>query len=128
MSETPKDLYYLASHEWVKMEDGVAIVGISDFAQSELGDVVFVELPESGSEVSANDQVSVVESVKTASDIYAPLSGEIVAINEDLEGTPELVNSNPYDGGWLFKIKISDESELSSLLNAEDYIESCEAN
>jgi glycine cleavage system H protein len=124
VSDTPEDLYYAASHEWVKAgEDGIATVGISDFAQSELGDVVFVELPEAGSEVTARDEVSVVESVKTASDIYAPVSGEIVAVNELLEDSPETINSSPYDNGWIFKIRMSNEEELKELLSAEDYKE-----
>lgn len=124
MSDTPEDLYYAASHEWVKAgEDGIATVGISDFAQSELGDVVFVELPEAGSEVTARDEVSVVESVKTASDIYAPVSGEIVAVNDLLEDSPETINSSPYENGWIFKIRMSNEEELKELLSAEDYKE-----
>ncbi len=128
MSETPEDLYYTSSHEWLKLDDNaVATVGISDFAQSELGDVVYVELPEAGSMVNARDEVSVIESVKTASDIYAPVSGEIVAVNEELENSPESVNTSPYDDGWLFKIKLSDESELDDLLSAEAYTESYEA-
>lgn len=129
MSKTPEDLYYATSHEWLKLgDDGIATVGISDFAQSELGDVVYVELPENGSLVSAKDEVSVVESVKTASDIYSPVSGEIVAVNEGLDESPELVNSGPYDEGWLFKIKLSNEAELDELLSAEDYIENCESS
>lgn len=129
MSETPEDLYYTSSHEWLKMDDkGVATVGISDFAQSELGDVVYVELPEQGTQVRAKEEVSVVESVKTASDIYAPVSGEIVAINDKLENSPESVNNSPYDDGWLFKIKLSDETELDDLLSAADYAESCESS
>lgn len=127
MSETPEDLYYAASHEWLKLdEEGIATVGITDFAQSELGDVVFVELPENGAVVSAKDEISVIESVKTASDIYAPVSGEIVAVNENLDDNPEMINSSPYDKGWLFKIKLQDESELEELFNAEEYQESCE--
>lgn len=122
LSETPEDRYYAASHEWVKPgEDGIATVGISDFAQSELGDVVFVELPESGKAVSAKDEVSVVESVKTASDIYAPVSGEIVAVNELLADSPETINSSPYDEGWILKIRMTNEEELKELLSAEDY-------
>lgn len=129
MSKTPEDLYYATSHEWLKLgDDGIATVGISDFAQSELGDVVYVELPENGSLVSAKDEVSVVESVKTASDIYSPVSGEIVAVNEGLDESPESVNSGPYDEGWLFKIKLSNEAELDELLSAEDYIENCESS
>ncbi len=129
MSKAPEDLYYAASHEWLKLgDDGVATVGISDFAQSELGDVVYVELPENGASVSAKDEVSVVESVKTASDIYSPVSGEIVAVNEGLDESPESVNSGPYDEGWLFKIKLSNNAELDDLLSAEDYIENCESS
>lgn len=127
MSKTPEDLYYAASHEWLKLgDDGIATVGISDFAQSELGDVVYVELPEPGSIVNAKDEVSVVESVKTASDIYSPVSGEIIEVNEGLDENPELVNSGPYDEGWLFKIRLSNEAELDELLSAEEYIENCE--
>jgi glycine cleavage system H protein len=127
VSKTPEDLYYAASHEWLKLgDDGVATVGISDFAQSELGDVVYVELPENGSIINAKEEVSVVESVKTASDIYSPVSGEIVAVNEGLDESPESVNSGPYDEGWLYKIKLSNDAELDELLSAEDYIENCE--
>ncbi len=128
MSDTPEELYYASSHEWIKPgEDGVAEVGISDFAQGELGDVVFVELPEAGTQVSARDEVSVVESVKTASDIYTPVSGEIVAVNELLEDSPETINSSPYDDGWIFKIRMSNEEELKELLSAEEYKEKCNA-
>ena len=128
MSDTPEELYYAASHEWVKPgEDGIATVGISDFAQSELGDVVFVELPEAGIQVSARDEVSVVESVKTASDLYAPVSGEIVAVNELLEDSPETINSSPYDDGWIFKIRMNNEEELKELLSAEEYREKSSA-
>jgi glycine cleavage system H protein len=128
VSDTPEELYYASSHEWIKPgEDGVAEVGISDFAQGELGDVVFVELPEAGTQVSARDEVSVVESVKTASDIYTPVSGEIVAVNELLEDSPETINSSPYDDGWIFKIRMSNEEELKELLSAEEYKEKCNA-
>ncbi len=128
MSDTPEELYYAASHEWVKPgEDGIATVGISDFAQSELGDVVFVELPEAGIQVTARDEVSVVESVKTASDLYAPVSGEIVAVNELLEDSPETINSSPYDDGWIFKIRMNNEEELKELLSAEEYREKSSA-
>jgi glycine cleavage system H protein len=128
VSDTPEDLYYATSHEWIKPgEDGIAAVGISDYAQSELGDVVFVELPDAGSQVLARDEVSVVESVKTASDIYAPVSGEIVAVNELLEDSPETINSSPYDDGWIFKIRMSNEEELKELLSAEEYREKCSA-
>jgi len=128
VSDTPEDLYYASSHEWLKPgDDGIATVGISDYAQNELGDVVFVELPELNSQVSVRDEVSVVESVKTASDIYAPVSGEIVAVNELLEESPETINSLPYDDGWIFKIRMSNEEELLELLSAEGYRENCEA-
>ena len=127
MSDTPEDLYYASSHEWIKPgDDGTATVGISDYAQTELGDVVFVEPPELNSQVSARDEVSVVESVKTASDIYAPVSGEIIAVNELLETSPETINSSPYDNGWIFKIRLSNEEELRELLSAEEYRENCE--
>ena len=121
------EIFYSKQHAWVKLEgDGVATVGISDYAQNELGDVVFVELPELNSQVTAHDEVSVVESVKTASDIYAPISGEIMAINELLETSPETINSSPYDNGWIFKIRLSNEEELKELLSAEEYRENCE--
>ena len=127
MSNTPEDLYYAASHEWLKIgDDGIATVGISDFAQSELGDVVYVELPETGATVNAKDEVSVVESVKTASDIYSPVSGEIVAVNDSLDDSPELVNSGPYEAGWIYKIKLSNDAEIDELLSAEDYLDNCE--
>ncbi len=109
MSNTPSDRKYAASHEWLAA-DGT--VGISAFAQDQLGDVVYVELPEVGREVKAGEAVAVVESVKTASDIYAPASGKIVAVNEELSGSPELVNSAPYEGGWLFQIEVTEEGDL----------------
>lgn len=129
MSNIPGELKYLSSHEWVRVEsDGQTVtVGITDHAQDLLGDVVFVELPEVGAEIGAGEEAGVVESVKAASDIFSPLSGEVVAINEDLEDSPEFVNSDPYDDGWFFKLKISDADELSSLLDAEAYAEVCEA-
>lgn len=124
MSAAPKDLYYTAAHTWLHMEDeNIARVGITDFAQSELGDVVFVELPEVASVVSAGEEISVVESVKTASDIPAPVSGVIVTVNETLRATPELINSSPYDKGWIFKIRISNKGELADLMDASDYQE-----
>lgn len=122
MSNIPDDLKYAASHEWVKVEeDGNAIVGISDHAQDALGDIVFIELPEVGTTVNAKEEVAVVESVKAASDIYSPVSGEIVAINEALVDAPETVNSAPYDEGWFFKVAISDDAELGDLMDAEAY-------
>lgn len=125
MSNIPSELKYASSHEWVRDEgDGTFTVGISEHAQELLGDMVFVELPEVGEEVDAGEDCAVAESVKAASDIYAPISGEIVAINEDLEDAPETVNNDPYGDGWLFRIKASDESELENLLDAEGYAHS----
>lgn len=127
MSNIPDDLKYAQSHEWVRVdEDGIATVGISDHAQDALGDIVFVELPEPGATVNAKDEVAVVESVKAASDIYSPVSGEIVAINEALVDAPETVNSVPYDDGWFFKVRISDEAELGELMDAETYADHLE--
>jgi glycine cleavage system H protein len=122
MSENiPADLKYAKSHEWVRLEGGDATIGISDHAQHELTDVVFVELPAIGRKVAAGEACAVVESVKTASDIYAPLSGEVVAVNSELAKRPELVNSEPYKGGWFFKLKLTQPSEDERLLNAEAY-------
>jgi len=122
MSNIPSELKYAPSHEWVRNEgDGTFTVGISEHAQELLGDMVFVELPEVGDEVDAGEDCAVAESVKAASDIYAPISGEIVAINEELEDSPETVNNDAYGDGWLFRIKASDESELENLLDAEGY-------
>lgn len=128
MSLVPKELKYLSSHEWVRLEaDGkTATVGITDHAQDLLGDVVFVQLPDVGAELNAGDEAGVVESVKAASDIFSPVSGEVIAINESLEESPEMVNSHPYDDGWFFQIRISDASELEALLSAEDYTAACE--
>jgi|TARA_Y100000746_G_scaffold41823_1_gene31254 glycine cleavage system H protein len=122
MSNIPSELKYAPSHEWVRNEgDGTYTVGISEHAQELLGDMVFVELPEVGDEVDAGEDCAVAESVKAASDIYAPISGEIVAINEELEDAPETVNNDAYGDGWLFRIKASEESELDNLLDAEGY-------
>ena len=127
MSNIPADLRYANSHEWARQEnDGTVTVGISDHAQDALGDVVFVELPEVGKQLTAGQEAGVVESVKAASDIYAPVSGEVVAINEALTDSPELVNSDPY-GSWFFKLKPSDAGELDKLLDAAAYQTSCEA-
>lgn len=124
---TPKDLRYAKSHEWSRVEsDGSVTVGITDFAQDQLGDVVFVELPSVGDTLEQGEQVAVIESVKTASDIYAPVGGEITAVNEELDGNPEAINSDPYGQGWLFKLAPSDDGELDSLLGAEAYLESVE--
>ncbi|OBB64282.1 MULTISPECIES: glycine cleavage system protein GcvH [unclassified Mycobacterium] len=126
MSDIPPDLHYTAEHEWVRRsgEDTVR-VGITDFAQSALGDVVFVQLPEVGTELTAGESFGEVESTKSVSDLYAPVSGTVSAVNADLEGSPQLVNSEPYGGGWLLDVQVSDvaalESAISSLLDAEAY-------
>ena len=128
MSDIPSDLRYAASHEWARLEeDGSVTVGISDHAQEALGDVVFVELPEVGQQLTAGQQAGVVESVKAASDIYAPISGEVVAINEALTDSPESVNGEPY-GSWFFRLRPNDASELDKLLDAEGYKASCDAD
>lgn len=122
MSNVPAELKYSKEHEWLRKEaDGSYTVGITEHAQELLGDMVFVDLPEVGATVSAGDDCAVAESVKAASDIYAPISGEIVAVNEELGDSPELVNSEPYTGGWIFKIKASDEAEVAALLDATAY-------
>ena len=124
MSEIPSDLRYRDSHEWVRVEgDGTVVVGISDHAQGELGDMVFVELPEPGMSYGQGEACAVIESVKAASDVYAPLSGEVVEANGQLEDSPELVNSDPYGDGWLFKLLPSDASQIEGLKDAEAYAE-----
>ncbi len=126
MSQTPSELKYASSHEWARLEeDGTVTVGITDHAQEALGDVVFVELPDLGAVLAAGDDAGVVESVKAASDIYAPLGGEVIAVNEQLDEEPETVNSDPYNDGWFFKLKPADTSELDALLSAEDYRQQC---
>lgn len=128
MSEVISGLKYIASHEWIREDgDDVVTVGITDHAQEALGDVVFVELPDVGAELSAGDEAGVVESVKAASDIYSPVSGEIVEVNSELEDSPETVNGSPYGDGWFFKIKLSDSSELDNLLDAEAYQDICDS-
>ncbi|WP_420745785.1 glycine cleavage system protein GcvH [Photobacterium damselae] len=120
----PSDLKFTHSHEWVRDEgNGIYTIGITDHAQSLLGDMVFIDLPELEDELEAGDDCAVVESVKSASDIYAPLTGVVVAINEDLEGAPGLVNSDPYGDGWLFQLQVEDDIELGELLDGEDYLE-----
>lgn len=127
MSEIPSDLRYRESHEWVRVEDdGSVVVGITDHAQAALGDIVFVELPEPGLSYAQGDACAVVESVKAASDIYAPISGEVIEFNAALEDDPALVNSDPYGDGWLFSLSPSDISEVDGLLDADDYAESLE--
>ena len=123
MSNVPSDLKYIASHEWVREEDdGTVTIGVTDHAQELLGDVVYVELPELESEVAVEDEIAVVESVKAASDIFAPISGTIIAVNEALEDAPEIVNSSAYDDGWMFKMKPAEPAELDNLLDAEAYL------
>lgn len=129
MSNIPSDLLFTSSHEWVRDEaDNTVTIGITDHAQELLGDLVFVELPEVGDVIGAGGEAGVVESVKAASDIFSPVSGEIIEVNEDLIDSPESVNEQPYDGGWIYKVKLSDTSELDGLLNADAYTEVVEAD
>ena len=126
MSMTPSELKYASSHEWARLEeDRTVTIGISDHAQEALGDVVFVEVPGVGDRLAAGDEAGVVESVKAASDIYAPISGEVIAVNEALEDEPETVNADPYNDGWFFRLQPDDTSELEKLLSAEDYANHC---
>ncbi|MFT5685580.1 MAG: glycine cleavage system H protein [Myxococcota bacterium] len=127
MSKYPAELKYRESHEWVRVEGDVATVGITWFAQDSLGDVVFVDMPEVGSEATAGETIAEIESVKAVSDIYAPVSGEVVEINEGLEGSEAAVNSDSYGAAWLFKVKLSDPSELDALLDVAAYTAHCEA-
>ncbi|MGQ9510715.1 MAG: glycine cleavage system protein GcvH [Thermaceae bacterium] len=124
--DAPKDRFYAKTHEWALPEGGEVVVGITDRAQEQLGDVVYVELPQVGRKVAAQEAVAVVESVKTASDIYAPVAGVIVAVNEALTATPELINQDPYGEGWIFKLKPDNLSDLDALLDAEAYSASLE--
>lgn len=119
----PAELKYTKDHEWVKIENGVATIGVTDFAQQELGDIVFVEIETVGETLSKEEVFGTVEAVKTVSDLFMPLSGEVLELNEELEGNPEIVNSEPYGGGWMIKIKLTDESEVNSLLSADQYSE-----
>jgi glycine cleavage system H protein len=121
MSDIPADLKYAKSHEWVRVSGGMATVGITDHAQHELTDVVFVELPEGGRKVKAGEACAVVESVKTASDIYSPVSGEVTEVNKPVADNPALVNTEPYKNGWLFKIKLADPAELNALMGPDQY-------
>ncbi|ECB9582278.1 glycine cleavage system protein GcvH [Listeria monocytogenes] len=117
----PKDLLYTEEHEWVKADDGSYVIGITDFAQDQLGDIVFVELPEVGDTVTKGDSIGSIESVKTVSDFYAPVTGKVVAVNETLEDEPELINSNPYDTGWILKLEEVEEADVKVLLSSDDY-------
>ena len=122
MSDIPSELKYSKEHEWVRIdEDGHAIVGITDHAQELLGDMVYVELPEVGTNVAVEDETGVVESVKAASDVYAPVSGEIIEVNEELADEPESINSEPYEGGWLYKVALANESDIEELLTPDEY-------
>ena len=121
MSNTPSDLKYASSHEWARLDGDVVTVGITDHAQEALGDLVYVELPDVGATVAAGDEAGVVESVKAASDIYAPVSGEVIAVNEALGDTPEIINTDPYNEGWIYKIRVTDVSELDNLMSGEEY-------
>ena len=119
----PSEFKYSKVHEWVKLENNVATIGITEYAQNELGDIVFVELPETDDELNEGDTFGSVESVKTVSELYAPISGKIVEVNEELEDSPEFVNESPYEKAWMVKIEISDDSQLEELLSADQYSE-----
>ncbi|EQC51436.1 glycine cleavage system protein GcvH [Bacteriovorax sp. DB6_IX] len=125
MANIPAELRYTKEHEWAKLEGEIVTVGITDFAQSSLGDIVFVELPEVGDELDKDGTFGAVESIKSASDLYSPLSGEVVEVNEELVDSPDNLNSDPY-GAWMIKLKVSNSSELEELLSAEDYAPLCE--
>ena len=124
--EVPKDLLYTPEHEWIRVDGKNAVIGITQFAQEQLGDIVFVELPEVGSQLEKESPFGVVESVKTVSDLYAPASGKVTKVNKDLETNPEIVNSGPYDAGWIVEIELSDEKDLESLLDPDAYTEQCQ--
>lgn len=126
MSNIPKDLKYTEEHEWLRVEGDTATVGITDYAQGELGDIVFLELPDKGDDFKQGDSFGSIEAVKTVSDLYAPVTGEIVDVNGRLDDEPELVNDAPYDDGWLIKIKMSDTGELDSLMDAGAYAQHIE--
>jgi len=127
MSEIPTDVRYTSSHEWVRLEeDGTVTIGITDHAQDALGDIVFVELPEVDSEIAQGEASCVVESVKAASDIYMPITGEVIDTNQALVDEPEIINSSPYDDGWIFKIKPADEDDIENLMDASSYEAECE--
>ena len=124
--EVPENLLYTQEHEWIRVDGNNAIVGITQFAQDQLGDIVFVELPEVGTLIEQETPFGVVESVKTVSDLYAPVSGTVKAVNQDLESNPEQVNNEPYGSGWIIEIEISDKNELKKLMSPEKYIEQCD--
>ncbi|MFB6301155.1 MAG: glycine cleavage system protein GcvH [Halobacteriales archaeon] len=124
--EVPDDLYYLESHEWAAIDGDTARIGITDYAQDELGDIVFVELPAVGDEIEQEADFGVIESIKAVSDLYAPLSGTVTAVNEELETAPELVNDDPYNDGWMIEIELADEGELDALLDPSAYSDQIE--
>lgn len=125
MSKIIEGLYYTNTHEWVKVEDGFAYIGITDYAQESLGEIVYVELPEEETTIESGEEFGAIESVKAASDVISPVTGTIVVVNDDLEDSPELLNEDPYEN-WIIKVDLEDESELNKLLNAEEYKEICE--
>ncbi|MCB1722756.1 MAG: glycine cleavage system protein GcvH [Chromatiaceae bacterium] len=128
-NDVPSDLKYTKSHEWVRIDDdGVVTIGITDHAQELLGDLVFVELPEVGSQLAAGTECAVVESVKAASDVYTPLSGEVVEVNDALAEAPETINQEAYEGGWIFRLRLSDPQELDALMDADTYAEHAESD
>ena len=119
--ELPEECYYTKEHEWIRVEDDSAVIGITDHAQSSLGDVVYVELPEKGQKLKKDDTFGSVESIKSVSDLYAPITGEVVELNDELQNDPSPVNQSPYEDGWMIKIKMEDSSELNDLMNANSY-------
>ena len=119
--EIPKELRYSREHEWVAVDDGIATIGITDFAQEQLGDIVYIELPETGTQVTKDDKFGVVESVKTVSDVYSPVTGTIMAVNTGLPTSPETVNEEPYGDGWMIRVEMSDAEELNDLMTAAEY-------
>ncbi len=124
--DTPDDLKYSEEHQWVQVEDDIAMIGISDFAQEQLGEIVFLELPEVGDQLKSGKSYGVVESAKTASDLYAPISGEVIEVNVELPDSPEIINTSPYEEGWMVKVKLFDHTELDDLLDAASYEEMIE--
>ncbi len=117
----PEEYHYTKDHEWIKVENNEAVVGITDFAQKQLGDVVYVELPQVGAVFEFHQSLGVIESVKAVSDLYSPLSGEVIAINEELDGSPEMVNEDPHGKGWIIRLKLRDETEIEKLMSVSDY-------
>ena len=124
--EVPKDLLYTLEHEWIRVDGKSAVIGITQFAQEQLGDIVFVELPEMGTQLEKESPFGVVESVKTVSDLYAPANGKVTKVNKELETNPEMINSDPYGAGWIVEIELSSEEDLKTLLDPDAYIEQCE--